>query len=453
MSKDVYVVHCIDTEGPLYETMDATFERLKEIFGVEMEASMENLKRIQRGEVDLNGIETLVADAFAPKRIETLQTWDQIDQVLDELMSEQFRNQLTDSGGGGWVYNWFCMDHVGFTGDNPRHRDSGFGNIYNHYKMKLYENKSDKLDTLQFHYHALPFNGAYNYAGTAYMNSDNLFQILARKVIDNHSFPAAYRAGMEAERPDSHWFLEQWIPFDYSCNSYYKENAERQPDLRDGRYGDWRRATKTWSPYHPSYDDYQVSGNCHRWITRCLSLDSRLIKIGISDVEQAFIQAKEGRPTILSFSNHDFRDMREEVKYVQSLIFQTSKKYTDVNFYFCNAIEAMQRAEGLTPEYGKLQIFPSINKLRNTAVIRITAQKEIFGTQPFFVFKTVSGQYLWDNLDYGEDTRSWSYVFDDKTININAIEQIAVAVNSSSGMTEILIYHVIKDEIEHYYLK
>ena len=66
MSKDVYVVHCIDTEGPLYETMDATFERLKEIFGVEMEASMENLKRIQRGEVDLNGIETLVADAFAP---------------------------------------------------------------------------------------------------------------------------------------------------------------------------------------------------------------------------------------------------------------------------------------------------------------------------------------------------------------------------------------------------
>ena len=86
-------------------------------------------------------------------------------------------------------------------------------------------------------------------------------------------------------------------------------------------------------------------------------------------------------------------------------------------------------------------------------MIRITAQKEIFGTQPFFVFKTVSGQYLWDNLDYGEDTRSWSYVFDDKTININAIEQIAVAVNSSSGMTEILIYHVIKDEIEHYYLK
>ena len=103
MSKDVYVVHCIDTEGPLYETMDATFERLKEIFGVEMEASMENLKRIQRGEVDLNGIETLVADAFAPKRIETLQTWDQIDQVLDELMSEQFRNQLTDSGGGGYI--------------------------------------------------------------------------------------------------------------------------------------------------------------------------------------------------------------------------------------------------------------------------------------------------------------------------------------------------------------
>ena len=28
----VYVVHCIDTEGPLYESIEATFKRVNNIF-------------------------------------------------------------------------------------------------------------------------------------------------------------------------------------------------------------------------------------------------------------------------------------------------------------------------------------------------------------------------------------------------------------------------------------
>lgn len=401
MSKDVYIVHCIDTEGPLYETIDATFERLKEIFGIHLEPSIENLRKIQNQELNLNGMEKLVADAFAPKRIDTLGTWDQIDQKLDELMSKQFRNSMLDSDGNGWVYNWFCLDHVGFTGDNPRHRDAGYGNIYKHYAMKLRQHNSEKIDTLQFHYHPLPFNGAYNYAGTAYVNSNNLFEILAKRILDNHSFPAAYRAGMEAERPDAHWFLEQWIPFDYSCNSYFKENIERQPDLRDGRYGDWRRATKKWYPYHPS---------------------------------------------------HDFRDMCPEVKYAQELINMAAKKYPDVKFHFCNAINAMQKAENLTLNYSSLEIVPEIDMNKNSAFIHIKARNDIFGTQPFFVFKTVTGNYVWDNLDYGNNPREWTYVFDDKTICINAIEEIGVAVNSPGGMTEIALYKVQDKKDEHYFL-
>ena len=30
--KKVYVVHCIDSEGPLHESLEATFERIKHIF-------------------------------------------------------------------------------------------------------------------------------------------------------------------------------------------------------------------------------------------------------------------------------------------------------------------------------------------------------------------------------------------------------------------------------------
>lgn len=32
-------------------------------------------------------------------------------------------------------------------------------------------------------------------------------------------FPLVNRAGMHNERPDSNWFLEQWIPFDASNQS------------------------------------------------------------------------------------------------------------------------------------------------------------------------------------------------------------------------------------------
>lgn len=140
------------------------------------------------------------------------------------------------------------------------------------------------------------------------------------------------------------------------------------------------------------------------------------------------------------------------MQYARNLIQQVAAKYPDTKFHFCNAIDAMQKVENLSLDYSKMEIIPEINKEKNNAFIHIKANSDIFGTQPFFVFKTVTGDYRWDNLDYGENAREWSYVFDDKTIDINAIEQIGVAVNSSGGMTEIVIYNVTDGKKEHYYL-
>ena len=113
----------------------------------------------------------------------------------------------------------------------------------------------------------------------------------------------------------------------------------------------------------------------------------------------------------------------------------------------------MQRAESLTPIYAELELTLYADKEKNTAVLRARAQGKIFGTQPFFCFKTTTGKYYWDNLDYGENKREWSYVFDDKTFNLNVIEQVAIAANTPEGMTEIVIYNVTEDKKEHYYLE
>jgi hypothetical protein len=439
MSK-VYVVHCIDTEGPLKEDIEATFGRLKEIFGIVLEPNIENLKKIQNGEINFGGQEDLIADAFAEKRISTLGDWSEVDKVLDQILEDSFRKRVPDSKGNGWIFNWFCLDHVGFTGKNPRRRDCGYGNIYNHYLSKLKEKNATYKDLLQFHYHPLPFNGHFNYAGTSYVNSNNLFEILAHRIIDNEMFPAAYRAGMEAERPDSHWFLEQWIPFDYSNDSYLKSNDDRQPDLRDGRYGDWRRASRNWKPYHPSHDDYQTVGSCHRMITRCVSLDSRVAKLELKDVREAFSQANDGKDAILAFANHDFRDMREEVNRVMDMLLQVSSEYPDVMFEYSDAISAFVNEEKLDIDSVEISFKATEDLCKDACEISINIEGRIFGSQPFFCFRTNEGRYYWDNLDYGEKKGQWSYVFDDKTINWSSIDVVALASNHFDGLTEIVKY-------------
>lgn len=39
MEKTVYVVHCIDTEGPLYESPEVPFNQIKSVLGIDIEAS------------------------------------------------------------------------------------------------------------------------------------------------------------------------------------------------------------------------------------------------------------------------------------------------------------------------------------------------------------------------------------------------------------------------------
>lgn len=46
MNKAVYVVHAIDTEGPMYQSTQEVFKLLKEIFGISLEATKENLQKL-----------------------------------------------------------------------------------------------------------------------------------------------------------------------------------------------------------------------------------------------------------------------------------------------------------------------------------------------------------------------------------------------------------------------
>ena len=139
--KKVYIVHCIDTEGPLNESLEATFERLKHIYHIDLKPSEKLLKQLQEGKVDLNGLEESVKNTLNPHYLNYNNNWDKIDLMLRDCLSENFRNKFLDSSGKSWVYNWHCVDHVDFT-YNPRSRAMGYHGVFDHYKKILEDTKS-----------------------------------------------------------------------------------------------------------------------------------------------------------------------------------------------------------------------------------------------------------------------------------------------------------------------
>ena len=191
MEKIVYVVHCIDTEGPLYEPLSATFERLKDTFDIELKPSKDTLTKLQNKKIDLKGREEAVATFLDSKRLRYNDTWPKLDSMLDKMTSSEFRKKHSDSYGQGWIYNWFCIDHVGLTELNPRRRSTGYHTIFDHY-MDYNRDNNITCDLIQWHYHPLPIVRDMHRSGTAFLNSPNIFKILARKIIERNWFPTVY---------------------------------------------------------------------------------------------------------------------------------------------------------------------------------------------------------------------------------------------------------------------
>lgn len=433
MEKTVYVVHCIDTEGPLYESPEVPFNQIKSVLGIDIEASEKNLIKLQNGLLDLNGQEKAVKDLIDVHKMAINIDWDMLRKSLETITTDEFRNQLKDSNGHGWVYSWFCMDHVGFTGENPRRRDAGYHHIFDKY-MEMVK-KQDKGDIVQFHHHPVSHSGNYHECGTAFWGRSTLNDILTRRIIDRSWFPTAFRPGFHTERPDSHWFLEQWIPFDYG-NQAIKENETNQLDMMNGRFGDWRKAPIEWRPYHPSHDDYQKKGNCHRWITRCLNMHARIREISQEDVLEAFKTAQKNGKAILAFTDHDYKDMKYDIERIRHFLKKAIVEYPKVKFEYTDAITAMRKCCNIPSK--DLEMNCKIdydNKIR----LQVLTKEKIFGPQPYLALKTFDNDYIWDNFDF-EGENVWSYTFDCHSIEYSRIEKIGVAANNSFGKCKVMNY-------------
>jgi hypothetical protein len=427
MKKSIlYVVHCVDTEGPLFESTAETIKRFNNIYNKKLAPTIVNLRKIQNKEIELGGNEDSAAKCFSEELLNYNSNWQEVDLMLDYIMSKDFRNTLIDDYGNGWVYSWHCLDHLDLK-SNPRKKAVGYGEVFNHYRKRLIREEVCS-DELNWHFHPLSIKKEPLAAATSYTgNYDLLNHVLARRIIDDHYFPTVNRPGFHSERADSNAFLENWIPFDYANQRY--DFSDNQPDMANNRFGDWSRAPTTWRGYHPSFHDYQSHGNFNRIIFRCLNIGTRIRCIRESHIDEAFTEADKHGSSILSFANHDYRDMTNDLIHIKEQISKVKKKYPNVNICFSGAENAAVRHL----EYqDKASLKCNLSIRKNVLTAEVT-DGEIFGSQPFLAIKDVKGNYYHDNFDISIKEKKWTYVFDNQTIELGEIKTIAIGTAGRYG--------------------
>jgi hypothetical protein len=429
----VYIVHAIDTEGPFTESLKATFKRLYYLTGLSLPASRRNLRRLQNGKVKITKKQKKVIDSgFSQEILNYHNSWLSLKNQIRSLTGKKTRHSLLDSNGNGWVYNWFCVDHVGFK-KNPRKRKFGFHKIFDMYKKLL-----DGPDEIQFHHHPVNILQDASLCSTKiFGDGSTIFEILARRILERNWYPSVFRPGFHCERNDTNWFLEQFIPFDLSNQA--TSETSLHSDLKDNRFGDWSRAPKSWIPYHPHHDDYQKQGRCRRWIARILNLGTRLRLIKEHDIKNAFKEASKGTSVILGIATHDYRDMEKDLIQFKNSLKSTIKAFPKTKFYFMSARNAFRKALKIKKPKKPLNL---IVKLKNNK-LNIKSNQKIFGPVPFFALQLKNKKFFHENLDIIKPFYSWSYVFDVNSVPLRRLKQFGISAINSYGSIIIKKFNIV----------
>jgi hypothetical protein len=433
VKKILPVVHLVDTEGPLNETIDETFRKLKQQYKIDLKPTQENLDKVQRGEGIPIHLKEEVMRRYSKHRLSYNRNWSDVDAMCKKLFTKEFRSAYSDSLGNPYCINWHCIDLLGFE-ENPRERELKPNVVYQFYE-KWIRVSGTVQDQLFWHYHPIAFSRAAHHSGTSLNHFPLHYRSLCHRVLDCHHFPSVFRPGYHMERTDLNLFLEQWIPFDYA-----NQNVEgRQQSSNYGRIQNWDGAPTDWSVYHPSFHDPRKSGNLKRTIARTLNIGTDFSLLTEIEVEKAFEAILAGKPAILSYADHDSRDMTVEVEEAHALITKVHQKYKDqVDFKFCNGVEAMRMALHL-PKKNPIQIQIELKENR----LNVELDRTFFGSQPFLAIRDQKGNLYHDNFCLTDDPLRYFYVFDDDSIKLDEVLEVGVAVNDDSGNTSVANYHFL----------
>jgi hypothetical protein len=435
------VVHLVDTEGPLDESLGETFRALKNRYQIDLEPTAEALEKIQSGIGVPEHFREEVMRRFSKHRLGYNRTWDQVTQMCEKLFSKRFREQHSDSLGNPYSINWFCVDFLGFE-ENPRHREMRPNVVFQFYQDWIKKTQTIQ-DQLYWHYHPIAFSKAAHRSGTNLNHYPLHYKSLNHRILDCNHFPSVFRPGYHMERVDLNVFLEQWIPFDYANQNI----PGMQRSVNYGRVQNWDGAPTDWIIYHPSFHDPRRPGELKRTIARTLNVGTDFSVLTEEEIAVAFESCLSGKPTILSYADHDFRDMSAEIEETVSMIKKVHRKYKDrIDFKFCNGVEAMRMACQLTPT-GPVEIAMKFDGDR----LDVKLDRPFFGSQPYLAFRATNGTLYHDNFCLTENPGHYFYVFDSDSLELSAVHEIGIAVNSKTGETSVVKYDLKNHQTNSFY--
>lgn len=428
----IYVTHCMDVEGPMNETLEATWERLQEEDGFDMstiEINKENLNKLQDKTLNIPNCskekKEYLSKKYSKKNLSYYKTWEEIDQHFLKITSPDFRATYQDPQGNPYLLNMYIYDHYGFS-NNPRFHAEGIHEIYDHYHQ-LFLSNNQFNDGIYWHYHHPPSSGDALEWNTNWFQNGIYEEILARRIIERNWFTSTFRAGGHIERNDLSFWLEMFMPFDFSSRTLKQKEGRDRP----GGANDWRGAPLTWGRFHPDWYDYRKSGTMKRNIFRCLDLSTWMLAIEQEDVDDAFLQADKGESTILAYYNHDYRDMEDDIKRIHNMIEISSKQYKDVKWMYTNSLEAARKICGYNDQNDTVPNFTY--RLENNKVY-IYSDIELFGPEPFLAIQE-NDRFFRDNTTK-EGPREWCYSFR----KLKDVKAFGIAGNSPGGKTGVVVH-------------
>lgn len=272
-----------------------------------------------------------------PGNSEILKNWEAVDEAMDKLFKENFRNKILDSFNGNLKFGWFFLTWSGFNNKrNPRKRDLGYHKIYDHYRSRWGKLIQTFGDEECWHYHHPPRSGVVNEWSTDWNSSQEYKSIISRQIIERNWFPICFRAGGTIMDKNLSQWVDKWFPFDYS---------NRAP--LDVSVMDWSDGIDEWKAYNPDPEFFKKEGNGKRYLARTMDLVTGSYTAGKVDIEKAFMEAENQGHAILSTFDHDYRDIEHRFVDFISTLNEVSKKFPNVQWKYSNPSNAIIETQSL----------------------------------------------------------------------------------------------------------
>jgi len=249
-------------------------------------------------------------------------------------------------------------------------------------------------DELSLHYHTFVWTD-YDQDGVWYWNQakdfnesrDDFDFTLCQFLLEENVFPVSFRSGWHYM--DNHWqnYLDELLPF--SMHNDWPHKRTSDPEPIDNIY-DWSLSPAAFIPWHPSTSDYRLPGDGPGWNVRSLHLNTARSR---NILDSLFYKANQGVDQVACIWGHlPEEDFLTNLVAIDSLAHRAAAKYPEVRFYYCSAIEAMQRWLNTTdtiPPNLTFEEFSSGDKV----YFRMQTNEPIFQPQPYLAVKDIYENY------------------------------------------------------------